>query len=506
MPRLPSSQNVPQISPEVTRDPGLNIPAQAFESTLSVVAGELAPAVNKLAEAAERTENRKSAVDRARWRISKREAGETELMRLNTEDDLSDETVLDRFGAFLEKNREEALQNHKGSEDSRALLDVNLREINSDLINKAAGLSATIGRQKVQKVFDDSLSRLSARAAENPIQIDSSYLDLEREITNMAGALSPTEEEKLRTVGREQITLSAIESSLTRGRIETAAGLMDQFGHTLSQDSQRAARRKIEDMRATVSEVTRKVVQAEAVLGRPLNNDERIRLLGLEPKTPLVSIQNTGEGARAKAEGEAVAKITTEQLPQVRKQIGQLTAMERMLQGGLETGGLVQLRLQAANFFGVSPQALGAGSDLAAFRAVANSAVLTKSAELKGAISDRDITFVQNAVASAGASPESNRAVLSIQKKLLERERDSLQLMDRYHTAKGTLSGFGDYLARWAEENPLFWGQEAQDLQARLPGKASGQVPTIESQKAYDALPPGTRYMSGGKEYIKGGQ
>lgn len=96
--------------------------------------------------------------------------------------------------------------------------------------------------------------------------------------------------------------------------------------------------------------------------------------------------------------------------------------------------------------------------------------------------------------------------MLSIQKKLLERERDSLQLMDRYHTAKGTLSGFGDYLARWAEENPLFWGQEAQDLQARLPGKASGQVPTIESQKAYDALPPGTRYMSGGKEYIKGGQ
>lgn len=219
---------------------------------------------------------------------------------------------------------------------------------------------------------------------------------------------------------------------------------------------------------------------------------QALQAVGLTTDAPMVNVElPEGQTARQKAEGEAIADITTAQLPNLRKQIAQLEAMESMLDSGVETGGMRQLALAAANMFNVDAGEL---SDLAAFRAVAGSATLTKSAELKGPTSDRDIRFIQESVASAGTSTAGNRAIIKIQKKLYDRERDSLKLMERYFDAKGSLGGFEDFQEAWAEEHPLFTPEEEEEI-TRLAGlRGAG-----EAQAAEPIPPPAEREI--GKVY-----
>ena len=302
MPRLPSSQNVSQVSPGITRDPGVQIPK--VDSGASVVSQELGPAIdkyaqvlqqqeNKYAQVLQQQENRRDTVDRSSLINQHNDEAGKELLRLNTEEDLSREEVLEQYGSFLTKRRQELIQSHKGSKDSRALLETRLQDIGADFTGRAAGISAKIGREKVETTFKNALTPLAIRAAADPKKenIDTLFLDLETQINDLRGAFDPTEEEKLRSAGREQITLSAVDTLIARGRVETAGGLLEDAGlaQSLSPDKQREIRRRIETVRYERDEVLRKLSQAEAIMGRPLKPEERTQvglgLLGLGSKS-----------------------------------------------------------------------------------------------------------------------------------------------------------------------------------------------------------------------------
>lgn len=508
MPRLPSARDVSNVSPRIQSDPGVSAPAQAFDSPLGVAAQELAPAADRFAQVKFKQENRRDTVDRASRINNKAREGDLELSRLNTEEDLSNEEVLSKYGAFLSERNKTLIEEHRkqgASEDSIASLTMRLNDIDADLIGKASGISVELGRKKVLTTFNDSLAPLALKASQNPTLegIDGLFLGLETQIGDIRAAIDPSQEEELRKFGREQITLSAVDGLITKGRIETAESMLADGGlvSNLSVDKQRDIMRKIETVRAARDSVLLEISQAEAVLGRSLTEQERLMKLGLAPKTPLVNINQAGETARAKAEGEAMAKITTEQLPALRKASGQLEAMRSMLEQGAETGGFRRLQLSAANFFGVTPESL---SNLAAFQAVSNAATLTKTTELKGAISEKELDFVQGTVAGAGTGTKANVAILKIQSKLLQREQDSLRLMSNYHTIRGNLSGFEEFLQNWAETNPMFSQDEIQEIQSNM-GTAQ-QVPIITDQASYDALPAGASYKTqDGKTAVKGG-
>lgn len=512
MPRLPSSADVPTVSPRVQADPGVRVPAGATQTTLGVAATELAPAGQALAEAAIRQQNRRDTVDRSSRINAYNNEADALLREMNVKADLSDEAVLSDYAARLTRRRQELLGEHKGSEDSRAVLATRLQQVESAHFGRAAALSTSLGREKVLTTFNEALTPLVNRAAQTPTRdtIDQLYVDLKAQIDDLRGAVDPTDEERLRTIGREQIALASLQSLIIRGRIETAEAMLDQGGvaSDLTPQSIRDMRVRIETMKAVRDEGVRKIVQMESVLGRPLTDDEKLSAFGIGQKAPLVSIAQEGETARAKTEGEFIAKITTEQIPNVRRQLGQIEAMQNMIERGTETGGFRRLQLAAANFFGTTPESL---TDLAALQAVSNAATLSKTSELKGAISERELDFVQAAVASAGSSTQANKAILAIQSKLLERERDTLQLMANYHTARGTLAGFDDYLELWAETNPMFTQDEVSSLRADIVTQGpldagTEQVTTVQDQAGYDALPNGARYTVGdGQIRIKGG-
>ena len=307
MPKLPSFPDVGNVSPTIARDPGVSAPVAAFQSPIGIAAQELAPAAERLAQIAIKQENRRDTVDRAGKINQKERDGGLELSRLNTEEDLSNEQVLGKFGLFLSERNKAIIEEHRkqgASEDSLATLSVRLNDIDSDLIGKASGISVKLGREKVSTTFNDSLSPLTLKASQNPTleNIDGLFLGLETRIGDIRAALDPSEEENFRRIGREQIVLSAVDNLVTRGRIDSAESLLDDGGlfGNLSADKQREVLRKIETVRSARDNVLTEIVQAEKILGRPLTQEERLIKLGLASKQALTERQRRSEGLQAR--------------------------------------------------------------------------------------------------------------------------------------------------------------------------------------------------------------
>lgn len=307
MPRLPSARDVASVSPRITSDPGLRVPAQPTDSSLGT-------ASDILTQVALKQENRRDTVDRSS-RINQyaREA-DLELRRLNTEADLSDENVLSGYGKFLSERRQKLIEEHGGSKDSIANLTMRLQDVESSAIGNASSISTKIGREKVVKTFGDSLAPLVQRATQDPKleNINQLFTGLETQISDIRGALDPTEEDKFRQTGRQQIVMSAVDTLVARGRVETAESLLrdGNLSQHLTPDMQRDFSRRVETIRFAREETTRKIAQAEAVLGRPLKDTERLNLIGLGKENKLVEVGDPSSptGTRFVFESDAVGK------------------------------------------------------------------------------------------------------------------------------------------------------------------------------------------------------
>lgn len=314
MPKLPSARDVSPVSPRVAADPGVRAPAQAFESPLQIASQEFQPAAEAFAKVALQQENRRDTVDRSsRINQFSREA-DAELRRLNTEADLSDEEVLRQFGSFLSEKRSKLIEDHRGSKDSAANLTLRLQDVESDAIGRASAISTKIGREKVVKTFGDALSPLVLKASQDPKleNIDQLFTGLETQISDIRAALDPTEEENFRQTGRQQIVLSAVDTLIARGRVETAESMLrdGKLSQFLPPDTQRDMNRRIESVRFAREETLRKIAQAEAVVGRPLSDKERLGIIGLGGEDKLIEVGDptSPTGSRLIRESEALGK------------------------------------------------------------------------------------------------------------------------------------------------------------------------------------------------------
>lgn len=291
MPRLPSSTDVRTVSPRVQSDPGVRAPAGAFESPLTSASQEFAPAVETFRKVALKQETRRDTVDRSSKINQHSLELEQELSRLSTEADLSRDDVVEGFGSFISERRQKLMEEHGGSEESRALLNMRLDEIGSRAIGKAAAMSTAIGREKVKTTFGNNLSPLIQSAAQDPSleNINKTFLDLETNISDISAALEPNEEDVFRRTGREQIARSAIDVLVARGRIETAQSLLEDGGLSqfMAPDVQREVRRKIETVASERDKAVREIAQAEQILGRPLTQEEKLVKLGFASQRAL---------------------------------------------------------------------------------------------------------------------------------------------------------------------------------------------------------------------------
>lgn len=123
------------------------------------------------------------------------------------------------------------------------------------------------------------------------------------------------------------------------------------------------------------------------------------------------------------------------------------------------TGGEIVTRLkQAGVSTGFLPE--GAASPNEVFQKVSQKAVIDNLGSLSAGVSNADRSFIQGTVPNITNTPEGNRQIIGMGRKIEQRKQQVAKLARDYASKHGGRidAGFDDYLAEWSEKNPLFPG------------------------------------------------
>ena len=93
------------------------------------------------------------------------------------------------------------------------------------------------------------------------------------------------------------------------------------------------------------------------------------------------------------------------------------------------------------------------------YEKLANTLVLDKSQQMSGALSNADMTFLQNTVPSLNTSKEGRKMTFEIGRKLAKREMQVAKLATEFRKQNGGKFDSGEfqlYLDEWKEQNRLF--------------------------------------------------
>lgn len=291
MPRLPSSANVPQVRQR--SDPGVRIPgaprpapAQAFETGIGQAAEEFAPALDRLAEAAQRERTRQATVAAAGAIGTFMEEATSARRSLETEADLADPGVGVQFGRRLEQRKQELLQSFQGDPETAARLAARLQGIQTQQALALGEQIASAQRARVTGLLGDQIKSFTAAAIENPSGVPELFASFDGVVQDMAPALTPEQESEFTDAGRQQITLSAVNTLLARGDVAGARAILEipgvpemltpQQQQTIAQTFEQAEARRT----AAVREAQERLTVAETLLGRDLTAAERVQLAG----------------------------------------------------------------------------------------------------------------------------------------------------------------------------------------------------------------------------------
>jgi hypothetical protein len=123
------------------------------------------------------------------------------------------------------------------------------------------------------------------------------------------------------------------------------------------------------------------------------------------------------------------------------------------------SGGEIVTRLkQAGVSTGFLPE--GAASANEVFQNFSQKAVVDNLGSLGAGVSNADRSFIQGTVPNIANTPEGNRQIIGMGRKIEQRKQEVAKLARDYARQHGGRidAGFDEYLAQWSEKNPLFQG------------------------------------------------
>jgi hypothetical protein len=221
------------------------------------------------------------------------------------------------------------------------------------------------------------------------------------------------------------------------------------------------------------------------------------------PAEPLVTINNTEQGAEGKAVGgffgDTYKTIQTQGMG-APTQIAKLNRLDQLLDQ-VDTGkfsGTMQFFKAAAKDAGVDLEALGIRDDVApaeAAAALANEMALDLRSTgdgggMPGAMSDKDREFLVAMTPNLAQTAEGRKLLISARKKMLERQREVARLARDYRKNNGQLDeGFFDELQTYSDANPLFSDDDMTTME-------TARLPVVSSPAEAAKLPPGARFRT----------
>jgi hypothetical protein len=193
---------------------------------------------------------------------------------------------------------------------------------------------------------------------------------------------------------------------------------------------------------ATLALRDREVAAAERRAGRPdtqvtVNNSQDSEIAKLSAK------DYQGFVARAANANKELATINT------------LESLSGKAFSGAGAGALLQ-GAKVLKQLGIETEGL---KESEVYEKLANTLVLDKSQQMSGALSNADMTFLQNTVPSLNTSKEGRKMTFEIGRKLAEREKQVAKLATEFRKQNGGKFDSGEfqiYLDEWKEQNRLF--------------------------------------------------
>lgn len=186
--------------------------------------------------------------------------------------------------------------------------------------------------------------------------------------------------------------------------------------------------------------------------------------LSVDPSTGQVTFNQGGFGSGTFNKtadaglGAAYVDIQNQGLNAVQG-LDTLSAMEQTMAdpdfySGFGANQVMALK-QAGAALGINPESV---TSMETFNSLSKqSALAAMGGSLGAGFSNADRSFVEQQVASLDSTPAGNKALIGLQRKLLERKIAIADLAQRYKEANGTVDGgFTTLLSQWAEQNPLF--------------------------------------------------
>ena len=287
----------------------------------------------------------------------------------------------------------------------------------------------------------------------------------------LAGRASEADEARQAALGGRLATLAGLDP-------EMAEGLTPEQVLGVAQVSAKAP-----------TETWRPLTPSEATMyGVPQGEIWQISSRGKlrEPGGATTTIQMPGEAREDFTTAQSKADVAryegwVGQADTSANQLGNIRRARSLLDEGLETGRITALTAPFGEFmagFGVDPEAYGLQdvSDVAEFTAIANRMTTDLTGQLKGALSDRELRFLEKANINVANPPEANRAIMDMLEKGAE------QSILRVDAADEWIDRYGDLRAK-NDNGKTFFGEWRDYL------KRNETIPESISRETEEAEP-----------------
>ncbi len=291
--KLPNVQTFGESpAPQQTRavagyDPSYSAAAAKTAATDAGGTALLDDASTQLFQAQARRDARRDVLSRIKDSDAFSTRGEAEFQRLIREEDVTDDSALDRFSGFMKADKERILKEHRGSAESRLALEAQIDRDMGKLQARAVAQSNEQADTLLNNHLGSKANEIANEAWKNPSKIPELFSRMDAVIDNAAPGLRPGKEDTFRRAYRERITEAGIGGLIARGQLDEAEGALKNpaMGAILGDKAQDRMWTKFLDAKSTINKAR------DAGLGK---RQEFMALFGREPKNDAELFQFIG--------------------------------------------------------------------------------------------------------------------------------------------------------------------------------------------------------------------
>lgn len=222
------------------------------------------------------------------------------LTALNDSEDIARADTVAKYEQGLRQKADEIIRTHRGTGASRAELEAQVRNQVGQYAKSAIGAQVKAQQQKIGSMIEQKSNELAISAAFAPDQMNNVFAQLDNDIKQFEGAMSPALMAQYKEAGRSKIATGAIAQVRQRGDWQSAEKMLKdpEVGKYLDPNSARKFTIDVAvDKGKAAAEIARQDRNVSAWtqrLGRNLTAEEQMKIRALpEKKDMTVSDQIT---------------------------------------------------------------------------------------------------------------------------------------------------------------------------------------------------------------------